>query len=109
MHFEHLMLTGLRDAADTAGWSAAVQAKVSAVTGDDAAMATLGVGADHDGFRALFARRTTELQDRWITPMDELETQLRQQERKLVELQAARQEQQARLWAAYKPGYEEHL
>ena len=40
---------------DTGGWSAAIQAAVSAVTGDDAAMATLGVGADHDGFRALFA------------------------------------------------------
>ena len=109
MHFEHLVLAALRDAADTDSWSAAVQAKVAAVTGDDAAMATLGVGADHDGFRALFAERTAELEGRWITPLDDLEAELRQQERKVAELRAARQERQAQLWAAYKPTYEEHL
>jgi hypothetical protein len=72
-------------------------------------MATLGVGADHDGFRTLFAERTAELEERWITPLDDLEAELRQQERKVAELRAARQERQARLWADYKPTYEEHL
>jgi nucleotide-binding universal stress UspA family protein len=109
MHFEHLVLAALRDAPDTDGWSAAVQQAVSAVTGDDAAMATLGVGADHDGFRSLFAARTAELEERWITPLDDLETELREQERKVAELRAARQERQARLWASYKPGYEAYL
>jgi serine/threonine protein phosphatase PrpC len=109
MHFEHLVLAALRDAPDTDGWSAAVQAAVSAVTGDDAAMATLGVGADQDGFRALFAQRTAELERRWITPLDDLDAQLREQERKLAEVRAARRERQAQLWGAYKPGYEEYL
>jgi serine/threonine protein phosphatase PrpC len=109
MHFEHLVLAALRDAPDTGSWSVAVQAAVSAVTGDDAAMATLGLGADHDGFRTEFAERTAELQRRWIAPLDGLDTDLREQERKLAEVRAARQEQQARLWAAYKPGYEEYL
>jgi len=108
MHFEHLVLAALRDAPDTDGWSAAVQATVSAVTGDDAAMATLGVGADHDGFQKLFAQRTAELERRWITPLDDLDTELREQERKLTELRAAQRERQAALWAAYKPGYEEY-
>lgn len=109
MHFEHLVLAALRDAPDTESWSAGVQAAVSAVTGDDAAMATLGVGADHDGFRELFAQRTVELEQRWIAPLDDLDTELRQQERKLEELRTTRRQRQAQLWAAYKPGYEEYL
>ncbi|HEY6749024.1 MAG TPA: protein phosphatase 2C domain-containing protein, partial [Mycobacteriales bacterium] len=109
MHFEHLVLGALRDAPDTGSWSAAVQTAVAKVTGDDAAMAALGLGADHDGFRAGFARRTADLERRWIAPLDDLDTEQRQQERKLAELRAARQEQQARLWADYKPGYEEYL
>ena len=82
---------------------------MSAVTGDDAAMATLGLGVGLDGFRTLFAGRTTELEQRWITPLDDLDTELREQERKLAEVRAARRERQAQLWAAYKPGYEEYL
>jgi serine/threonine protein phosphatase PrpC len=109
MHFEHLVLAALRDSADTGAWSAAVQSAVAAVGGDDAAMATLGFGADHDGFRTAFAERTGELEDRWITPLDDLDTALRDQERKLAEVRAGRHEQQARMWAAYKPGYEEYL
>lgn len=109
MHFEHLVLAALRDSSDPPGWSAAVQAAVSAVTGDDAAMATLGLGADHHGFRALFAQRTGELERRWITPLDDLDTQMREQARKLDDLRTARRERQAQLWAAYKPDYEEYL
>jgi serine/threonine protein phosphatase PrpC len=109
MHFEHLVLAALRDAPDTDSWSAAVQAAVSAVTGDDAAMATLGVGANHIGFQKLFAQRITELEQRWVTPLDELDAELRQHERKLDQLRTARRERQAQLWAAYKPGYERYL
>lgn len=109
MHFDHLVLAALRDAPDTDSWSAAVQAAISAVTGDDAAMATLGVGAHHIGFRKLFAQRTTELEQRWVTPLNELDADLRQHERKLDELRIARRERQAQLWAAYKPGYERYL
>ncbi len=109
MHFEHLVLAALRDTRDTDGWSAAIQAAVSAVTGDDAAMATLGIGADHDGFRTLFARRTAELERQWIGPLDGLDTELHEQERKLDELRTTRRQRQAQLWAAYKPGYEEFL
>jgi Protein phosphatase 2C len=109
MHFEHVVLAALRDAPDTDSWSAAVQAAVGAVTGDDAALAVLGIGADHDTFRELFARRTAELEARWVTPLDDLDADLREQERKLEELRATRRERQARLWAAYKPGYEAYL
>ncbi|MFC5949801.1 PP2C family protein-serine/threonine phosphatase [Pseudonocardia lutea] len=109
MHFEHLVLASLRDSHDTDGWSAAVQARIGAVTGDDASMAVLGIGADHDTFRALFAPRTAELERRWITPLDGLDADVREQERKLEELREARRKRRAQLWAAYKPGYERHL
>jgi len=109
MHFEHLVLAALRDAPDTDSWSAAVQAAVSAVTGDDAAMAMLGVGANHIGFQKLFAQRTTELEQRWVTPLDELDAELRQHERKLDQLRTVRRERQAQLWATYKPGYERYF
>jgi serine/threonine protein phosphatase PrpC len=109
MHFEHLVLAALRDAPDTDSWSAGVQAAVSAVTGDDAAMATLGIGADHDTFRELFAPRTAELEQRWITPLNELDANVRQRERELDELRTARRKRQAQLWSAYKPGYEQYL
>ena len=59
--------------------------------------------------RALFARRTAELKQRWIAPLDDLDTELREQERKLEELRTTRRRRQAQLWAAYKPGYEEFL
>jgi hypothetical protein len=72
-------------------------------------MATLGVGADHDGFRTLFEERTAELERQWIMPLDDLDRELQQQERKLAELRAARRERHAQLWAAYKSGYEEYL
>jgi serine/threonine protein phosphatase PrpC len=109
MHFEHLVLAALRDAPDTDSWSAAVQSKVSAITGDDAAMATLGIGADHTGFQKLFESRTSELEQRWIEPLDALDADLREQERRLEELRATRRQRQAQLWAAYKAGYEEHI
>jgi hypothetical protein len=109
MHFEHLVLAALREAPDTDGWSAAVQAAVGAVAGDDAAMAVLGIGADHDTFRKLFARRTAELEQRWVKPLDDLDADLREHERKLEELRATRRQRQAQLWAAYKPGYEGYL
>ena len=53
-------------------WSAEVQARISAVTGDDAAMAVLGVGADHDEFRELFAERTAAVEERWVAPLDDV-------------------------------------
>jgi serine/threonine protein phosphatase PrpC len=109
MHFEHLLLTALRDAADVEEWSAGVQRAISSVTGDDAAMAVLGVGADFAGFRRLFADRTDALEQRWISPLDAAEEQVRQLEQQLTQARGRRQAQQAELWAAYKPDYELYL
>jgi len=109
MHFEHLLLRALRDAPDTGGWSADVQRTISAVTGDDAAMAVLGIGADLAGFRRLFAERTTQLERRWIEPLDAADARVRQLEQELEAARGQRQSQQGERWAAYKSGYEQYL
>jgi hypothetical protein len=109
MHFEYLVLAALRNAPDPEQWSLAVQVAISAITGDDASMAVLGVGADYREFQRLFAGRTTELEQRWIEPLDALAAQLARRERELAELRSARERKQAQLWAAYKSSYEELL
>jgi serine/threonine protein phosphatase PrpC len=109
MHFERMVLATLRDSPDTEGWSERLQREISAVTGDDAAMAVLGVGADHDGFRERFAERCVELDERWVTPLDELDERVERAERELAELHRRQHERTAELWALYRPGYERYL
>jgi serine/threonine protein phosphatase PrpC len=109
MHFEHLLLTALRESADPEDWSRTLQERISAVTGDDAAMSTLGLGADHAGFRELLAARTAEVEQRWVQPMDELDARVRQAEQTVEDLRAEQGRRTAELWAAYKQDYERHL
>ena len=57
MHFERLLLRSLAGARNTQAWSSAVQAEIIPITGDDAAMAVLGVGTDLEGFQSLLGPR----------------------------------------------------
>ncbi|MCW2528023.1 MAG: hypothetical protein JWM76_2883 [Pseudonocardiales bacterium] len=109
MHFEHLILAALRDTSDTDAWSGAVQAAISAVAGDDAAIAVLGVGADHQQFQRLFAGRTDELEQRWVAPLDALAADVQRRERELDDLRETQRQRQAQLWATYKSSYERRL
>jgi len=109
MHFEQLLLSTLRDAGDVTSWRQALEAAVTAITGDDAALALLGLGADLDGFKRLFRDRTAALQRRYIDPLDELDGQVRRAEQELAGLRARRVELGTELWGAYKPGYEQYL
>lgn len=109
MHFEDMVLRHLVAQRNPGAWSQALQREISVVTGDDAAMATLGVGADFEQFQALFAPRATELQRRFTEPLDQARQAVDQAER---ELEALRRQQAAltgELWGAYKPGYERYL
>jgi hypothetical protein len=109
MHFEHLVLKALAGARSTQAWSEAVQAEISTVTGDDAAMAVMGVGADLAEFQTLLAPRLATLEDDFIGPLDQLRRAVQEAERTL---QAARQHEQdetAALWGRYQPDYERHL
>lgn len=109
MHFEHLILAALLDAPDTESWSTAVQDQITTITGDDASMALLGVGADHDGFRTLFAERLTTVANRWVIPLDRLTREIARMELELVTLRQRQSEHTAELWAGYKPDYLRHL
>jgi len=109
MHFESLLLSTLQNSSDPAMWSAQLQAQITTITGDDASMAVLGIGADHGQFQSLFADRTAALESRWITPLDSLDTQVNDLEQELETLRRHRTNQVAELWAAYRLDYEQYL
>ena len=109
IHFEHLVLASLRDSTDARSWSRLLQQRIAAITGDDAAMAVLGIGADHEEFRQLFADRTAEIEERCIVPLDQLEADVARAEQAVAEARRRHAEVQTSLWAACKPDYERYL
>jgi Protein phosphatase 2C len=109
MHFEHLVLGCLVEAHTTAAWSSSVQAKIAAVTGDDAAMSTLGVGADFKEFQQLFAPRVAELGSEFVEPLDEVSDAVTRLEHELDSLRSRRLDEMTEKWDRYKSGYERYL
>jgi serine/threonine protein phosphatase PrpC len=109
MHFEHLLLSTLGEARDVGAWQKGLERAVTAITGDDAALALLGLGADFTGFKKLFREPTEEVGRRYIDPLDELDGQVQRAEQELTGLRARRTEFGGELWGAYKPGYERYL
>jgi len=109
IHFEHLVLAALRDSTDPQTWSRLLQQRIAAITGDDAAMAVLGIGADHEEFRDLFAARTAEIEERCVVPLDELQGAVARAEQAVAEARRSHAEVQTSLWATYKPEYERYL
>jgi hypothetical protein len=106
MHFEHLLLSTLHDAEDADAWRSALEARITEVTGDDAAMALLGVGADMDGFRELFAARSADVRERYVRLLDALDEEVARAEQALDELRRRRDARGGELWQDYKPDYE---
>jgi hypothetical protein len=109
IHFEHLVLTTLRDSTDTESWSQLLQQRITSITGDDAAIAVLGVGADQAEFRELFDARTQEIEQRCVVPLDELEAEVSRAEQAAAEARRRHAALQTSLWASYKPEYERYL
>jgi serine/threonine protein phosphatase PrpC len=109
IHFEHLVLAALRDSTEAESWSRLIQQRIAAITGDDATMAVLGVGADHEEFRQLFATRTAQIEQRCVVPLDQLESEVVHAEQAVAEARRRRAALQTSLWAAYKPEYERYL
>ena len=66
------------------------------------------MGADLGGFKKLFRERTTDIQRRYIDPLDELDGKVERAEQELARLRARRTEFGDELWGAYKPGYERY-
>ena len=109
MHFEYLVLSHLLEARNTEAWSSALQAEIAAVTGDDAAMSTLGVGADLKEFQKLFAPRVGELASDFIEPLDELSDAVTRAEQELRALQSRQLDEMTERWNRYKSDYERYL
>lgn len=109
IHFEHLVLASLRDSTGAGSWSRLLQQRIAVITGDDAAMAVLGVGADHGEFRQLFATRTAQIEQRCVVPLDELDSEVGRAEQAVAEARRRHAALQTSLWAAYKPEYERYL
>jgi hypothetical protein len=109
IHFEHLVLACLRDSTDPESWSRLLQQRIAAITGDDAAMALLTVGADLEEFRQLFAKRTAEIEQRYVVPLDELESEVIRAEQAVAEARRRHAALQTSLWGTYKGDYERHL
>jgi serine/threonine protein phosphatase PrpC len=109
MHFEYLVLSHLLEARNTEAWSSALQAEIAAVTGDDAAMSTLGVGADLKEFQELFTPRVGELASDFIEPLDELTDAVTRAEQELRALQSRQLNEMTEKWNRYKSAYERYL
>ena len=109
MHFEYLVLSHLLEARNTEAWSSALQAEIAAVTGDDAAMSTLGVGADLKEFQKLFSPRVGELASDFIEPLDELSDAVTRAEQELRALQSRQLDEMTEKWNRYKSDYERYL
>jgi serine/threonine protein phosphatase PrpC len=109
MHFEYLVLSHLLEARSTEAWSSALQAEIAAVTGDDAAMSVLGVGADLKEFQKLYAPRVAELASDFIGPLDELNDAVIRAEQELRALQSRQLDEMTERWNRYKSEYERYL
>ena len=109
MHFEYLVLRHLLEARSTEVWSSALQSEIAAVTGDDAAMSTLGVGADLQEFQQLFAPRVAELASDFIEPLDDLSDAVTRAEQELRALQSRQLDEMTERWNRYKSEYERYL
>jgi serine/threonine protein phosphatase PrpC len=109
MHFEHLVLNCLLETRTTPAWSSAVQAKITAVTGDDAAMSTLGVGADFKEFQKLFSPRVAELASEFVEPIDVVSNTVIRVEHELEALRSRKLHEMTESWNRYKSGYERYL
>jgi hypothetical protein len=107
MHFEHLLLTALREAPSYQGWIATVRAAIDRVTGDDAslAMAVLEPGLAFDALRAAFATRSAQV-DKVTAELDRLQAERIAARRRLDEAEAAWHDGERELWQQYRTGYE---
>jgi len=109
MHFEHLVLAPLTTARTVDAWSEAVQREISAVTGDDASMAAMAVGADLSELKDLYATRVSTLEQQFTGPVDAMRQAVERAEQELQVLRQRQLDDTQQLWARYKTAYEHYL
>lgn len=109
MHFEHLLLSTLASTRSAEEWSSALQREVSAITGDDAAIAVLGVGADLPAIRTQLAPRLAAVQEEHIEPFDRISAAVSAAGQELARLRQQQIDVTGARWSEYRGGYETHL
>jgi serine/threonine protein phosphatase PrpC len=109
MHFEHLVLAPLTSTRTVDAWSDAVQREISAVTGDDAAMAVMAVGADLGELKELYAPRVSTLEQEFTRPVDAMREAVERAEQELQVLRQRQLDDTQQLWTRYKTSYEHYL
>lgn len=109
MHFEHLLLSALAGTRSAEDWSSALQHEISAVTGDDAAMSVMGVGADLAAIRSTLGSRLASLQEEHIMPFDEIAASVIRAEQELSRLRQQQIDGTRARWSDYQGDYELHL
>lgn len=109
MHFEELVLRTLLEAGTEEAWSEALQREIAAVTGDDASLAAIGVGADLPALQRLLEPRLAEVAEQYTAPMDALTDEVQRAEQALADLQHRRAADVAARWSRYRDGYERLL
>lgn len=109
MHFEELVLRALTGATNEDDWSAALQDAISEVTGDDASLATIAVGADLPTLQNLYAPRLAEVVEQYTGPMNVLREEVSRAEQEVATLQQQRTTDVANRWQQYRAGYEQLL
>lgn len=109
MHFEQMVLSPLTSARSVGSWSQAIQDAIIPVTGDDAAMAVIAVGADLDELKVLYGPRIAELAADYTGPIDDLGRAVENAELELQRLRQRQLDDIEKLWVRYKSGYERYL
>lgn len=109
MHFERMVLAPLAGARTVEAWSRTIQQEIATVTGDDAAMSVMAVGADLSELQALYAPRAAELEEQFTGPIDDLARSVQQAELDLQALRQRQTDETQQLWSRYQPGYERYL
>lgn len=109
MHFEHLLLTELLDAGSAPAWSLALQHRIAAITGDDASMSLLGVGAQYTAFQDLLKPRLEEVDSSVVRPLNDLSQAVEVAKAGLETARARELATTAEVWRRYKTGYELYL
>jgi hypothetical protein len=103
MHFERLVLSPLTEARTVDAWSRAIQTEVAGVTGDDAAMSVVSVGAGMKEIHRLYAPRLAELEDQFTAPIDDLVRSVQRAEDELIAQRQRQLEETEQLWAESRP------
>ena len=113
MHFEHLLLRALEDAANEEEWGHLIAASLKGVTGDDASMALAAVAArsrwTFDDLQNVARKRCRDLSRSFVGPVNMLEQKVGITERRLAESRDAYRAAIADGWDRYRETYERYL